>query len=242
VHCSRCVAQVIRAVKTKLVALTVLRRKGKFVEHLFEGGLIEQKDYDLLTVHPRFTPFMLRLTTFKGNYRTIDFVRGGVILAGLCLLLGVQTAIIRQSTRLSLGGWNTNDMPEPKDLMYHHHMFNNMSRDVFDKEVLPHAIHRVFREKEHIFRKGDSPTSFFMIIRGSTISCALRYTLPSLTTHTRARAHKRTHAHINTRQSHTQTQAHTHTRARAHRHAHTHTHTHTSARAHNDSRAYVNNH
>jgi len=121
--------EVIRAVKTKLVALTVLRRKGKFVEHLFEGGLIEQKDYDLLT-----------------------------------------TAIIRQSTRLSLGGWNTNDMPEPKDLMYHHHMFNNMSRDVFDKEVLPHAIHRVFREKEHIFRKGDSPTSFFMIIRGSTIS------------------------------------------------------------------------
>lgn len=42
--------QVTRAVKTKLVALTVLHRKGKFVDHLFEGGLIEQKDYDALSV------------------------------------------------------------------------------------------------------------------------------------------------------------------------------------------------
>lgn len=42
--------QVIRAVKTKLVAISVLRRKGEFVDQLFEGGLIEQKDYDMLTV------------------------------------------------------------------------------------------------------------------------------------------------------------------------------------------------
>eukprot|EP00873_Tetraselmis_striata_P035094 jgi/Tetstr1/455358/TSEL_042192.t1 len=121
--------EVTRAVKTKLVALTVLHRKGKFVDHLFEGGLIEQKDYDALS-----------------------------------------TAIIKKSMKLQLGGWDTNDVPQPKDMMYNHSMFSTMSREAFDKEVLPKAHHCVFRDKEHLFRRGDSPTSFFIIIRGSTTS------------------------------------------------------------------------
>lgn len=81
-----------------------------------------------------------------------------------------QTAIIKKSMKLQLGGWDTNDVPQPKDMMYNHSMFSTMSREAFDKEVLPKAHHCVFRDKEHLFRRGDSPTSFFIIIRGSTTS------------------------------------------------------------------------
>eukprot|EP00951_Prasinocladus_malaysianus_P031230 scaffold298051_cov36-Prasinocladus_malaysianus.AAC.1 len=46
VRFAMCTSQVTRAVKTKLVALTVLHRKAKFVDHLHEGGLIENTDYE----------------------------------------------------------------------------------------------------------------------------------------------------------------------------------------------------
>jgi len=40
--------EVTQAVKTKLVALTILHRKSKFADHLHEGGLIEDKDYQAI--------------------------------------------------------------------------------------------------------------------------------------------------------------------------------------------------
>ena len=58
--------QVTRAVKTKLVALTVINRKQKFVDQLRQGAIIEEKDYETLQRSLLIRSYFVKRNTWKG--------------------------------------------------------------------------------------------------------------------------------------------------------------------------------
>jgi len=120
--------EVTRAVKTKLAAMTVLRKKGQFLDHLLEGGLLEHKDYE-----------------------------------------AIQKAIIRRTNLLSIGAdLGTGKLPEAKEFLRSSPLFQQMSDEDFEAEVMPIARHVLFQSGDTLFTKGDNPTSFFIVIRGTT--------------------------------------------------------------------------
>ena len=59
--------EVTRAVKTKLVALTVLNKKGKFMEHLKDGLIVEEKDYETIQRAIIQRTNMLAIRGYKGD-------------------------------------------------------------------------------------------------------------------------------------------------------------------------------
>lgn len=59
--------EVTRAVKTKIVALTVLNKKGKFMEHLKDGLIVEEKDYETIQRAIIQRTNMLAMRGYKGD-------------------------------------------------------------------------------------------------------------------------------------------------------------------------------
>ena len=83
----------------------------------------------------------------------------------------LQHLIEQRTTRLSLLGWKVFDLPSAKDMMHQVSLFSALSDKDFNQFVVPHATHKVFQTGDVLFSKGDSPNSFFIILRGSTRRC-----------------------------------------------------------------------
>jgi len=58
------------------------------------------------------------------------------------------------------------EMPESKDLLKGHPLFSEMSQQIFDSTVWPHAKLKVYDKDQTIFEIGHEPTSMTLIVRG----------------------------------------------------------------------------
>jgi len=58
------------------------------------------------------------------------------------------------------------EMPESKDLLKGHPLFSELSQQIFDSTVWPHAKLKVYDKDQTIFEIGHEPTSLTLIVRG----------------------------------------------------------------------------
>lgn len=177
--------KVTRAAKTKLVALNVLHHKVKFVHHLYEGNSIQSKDYEALqvitvilqahangrlgepqprTVQQHWAAVMEQLDRPKSPSQ--EFARTPVLTRGTCVVC-LQEAIIRKTNLLQWSGFD-GKLPEPKELMHSTSLFCHLDMKDFETAVVPAARHRLFQDGDALFRQGDTPLMFYIVIRGST--------------------------------------------------------------------------
>eukprot|EP01025_Chloroclados_australasicus_P012281 TRINITY_DN1564_c0_g1_i3.p1 TRINITY_DN1564_c0_g1~~TRINITY_DN1564_c0_g1_i3.p1 ORF type:complete len:1205 (-),score=166.96 TRINITY_DN1564_c0_g1_i3:3217-6714(-) len=116
--------EVMRAIKSRQVANTVLRHKDKFVHEVSHSGAIEEKEATQL-----------------------------------------EDLVERKQKKLLYSPPNIK-FPEPEELLKSHFLFDELSSEQFNSDILPKAALQVFDENHTVFSAGEPADYLYIVVQG----------------------------------------------------------------------------